>query len=347
MTPLCERHSGCAVAEPPPPPPPVILGTTCDLKERDPATCRTEATRFCGAGGTSAWGVCRTQYEFFCTTPRGEDNLESCLRKRCDSLPGSPGHSAAMTRRVCREGGQRGGGMSALCARHCCRTTKKPTPEPTPKPTPKPEKQCMIKCRASALDSCGVSDAKDRVECRRRYMIGCVDEECHNRRRNQRTVSPEVAQRERERRRKLAEREKFLKSELGCDVICKMQAFKKCGVTLGHSACRRVYRRDCNNAQCKMPKCETDCRIMAFSACGRGAKFDQCREDYRQLCTPIRCRRIVCMRESLLECGERDCRADYVRGCMRRKSRKWRKHNAALKKIPSAYPADSDNADDD
>jgi len=233
--------------------------------------------------------------------------MDACINTRCNGDQGCMGEPGKP-------------GMMSLCATQIC----------------KAEKPCVIKCRASSMDACGVDD--EHAHCRRRYMVGCIDEECHNKRRNAHTQSPEVVRDiARARERKL-----FLKSEMPCDVMCKMQAYKKCGVTTSYTACRTVYRKDCKKVQCKEPKCERACRTMAFSACGAGARFDTCREDYRQLCRPIRCRRTVCLRESLLECGEEKCRREYVRGCMKRKTKKWKDHVEALKKVPTLPTVDTD-----
>jgi len=274
----------------------------CDLQPKSRHHCRQAARKNCGTD--PAYAECRKQYVRFCRQPWGEENLDACLQARCPTgvqgCLGEPGKP----------------GLQHLCSSQICEA----------------EKPCVIKCRASSLESCGVDEGEDS-ECRRRYMIGCVDEECHHKTRPAVTKSPE----ELEALADITAHKAFLQTEMSCGVMCKMQAYKKCGVTTGFHACRKLYRKDCVDIQCQRPQCENDCIKMAFSACGVGAKYDECRDDYRELCKPIRCRRVVCMREGLLECGEEKCRNAYVEGCMKRKNKKWEEQLTAFKNMPSLF----------
>jgi hypothetical protein len=129
----------------------------CDLRGRKQNSCAKRAIEYCGQGGTSAFGVCRRVYEQYCANPVREPNVETCLKRRCDSLPADAAHTKAEMTKACRSGRFGRNDMRDLCAEQSCR----------PKPKIVVRGPCpgdgRIHCRAAAFKSCGASTSNSKV----------------------------------------------------------------------------------------------------------------------------------------------------------------------------------------
>jgi hypothetical protein len=130
-------------------------------------TCTRESHKYCGSKGTSAFNTCRAIYQRFCVAPRSEISVDSCLRDRCDSLPGDQWHKAPEVRQACRTGDAGSGGMTHLCKQQVCE--------------PEAPRNCDIvpgrshaECTTKALMHCGPKTTSSFTTCRTLYTKFCV-----------------------------------------------------------------------------------------------------------------------------------------------------------------------------
>lgn len=162
-----------------------------------------------------------------------------------------------------------------------------------------PPAHCHRHCRTRAFRECGVGMNVEKKRCRRRYFVGCLRE--HGCDETQTVPTPTVP------------------PEPTCDVVCRTQAYRKCGMLDRDVLCRTRYAADCIRLNCGTAPCELDCRMSSFSACGTELREAECRREYVKTCVPARCCKNNCAKSALLVCGHASCRRRYIRQCAQKK----------------------------